>query len=238
MTPDSVLEYKKRAAEFAAAFVESGMSVGLGTGSTAIWATRQIGARIQGGSLRDLRCVATSKQTELEARSLAIPLFDNGDLPRALDITIDGADEVDPHFNVIKGGGGALLREKIVAQASHRLIIVVDSAKLSPALGTIHPLPVEVLPFGESWQEAFLESLGCKPVLRLSAGGAPLRTDQDNLIFDCPMGAILDPYGLARRIESRAGVVGHGLFLDLVTDVVSAGPDGVAHEQRTILEAL
>jgi ribose 5-phosphate isomerase A len=149
------------------------------------------------------------------------------DLPRALDVTIDGADEVDPQLNLIKGGGGALLREKLVAQATTREVIVVDESKLSPRLGTKHVLPVEVLPFGWRSQARFLESLGAKYVVRQRPDGRDYHTDQGNLILDCDFGQIADAEKLAIALEHRAGIVEHGLFLGLTHNVVVAGSDGV-----------
>src|SRR5262245_25529147 len=165
MTQDTHVGLKQAAAERAVDFVQSGMVVGLGTGSTAIFATRRIGALLRDGTLREITGFATSKATEDEARKLGIPLLGD-DLPRSIDLTIDGADEVDPSLNLIKGGGGALLREKIVAEASRREVIVVDESKLSPALGTRWALPIEVLPFGWRSQARFLEALGCQPTVR------------------------------------------------------------------------
>jgi ribose 5-phosphate isomerase A len=149
------------------------------------------------------------------------------ELPRELDLTIDGADEVDQSLNLIKGGGGALLREKIVAQASHRVIIVVDESKLSPSLGTKHPLPVEVLPFGWHSQLRFLQSLGGQVVVRYNQDSTPYRTDQGNLILDCDFGPIISPPDLAAQLSTRAGIVEHGLFLNLATEVIIGGRVGV-----------
>ena len=156
---DAAAGFKQQAGEQAASLVQSGMVVGLGTGSTAIHAIRRIAARLRGGDLDDVRAIATSLATEAAARALGIPMLTD-DIPREIDLTIDGADEVDPALNLIKGGGGALLREKIVAQASRREVIVVDESKLSPMLGTHWPLPVEVFEFGWRSQARFLESLG------------------------------------------------------------------------------
>ena len=142
---------------------------------------------------------------------------------------IDGADEVDPHLNLIKGGGGALLREKIVAQASWREIIVVDESKLSPALGTRWPVPVEVVPLGWRSQGAYLESLEAQPVLRRNSDGSPFKTDQGNLILDCRFDPIYQPAQLAARLSERAGIVEHGLFLGLATDVIVASDQGIRH---------
>ena len=164
MAQDPNAAPKQAAAERAVDFVQSGMIVGLGTGSTAIFATRRIGALLREGALRDITGFATSKQTDEEARKLGIPMLTD-DLPKAIDVTIDGADEVDPQLNLIKGGGGALLREKIVAEASAREIIVVDESKLSPVLGTRWPLPIEVMAFGWRSQARYLESLGGRVVV-------------------------------------------------------------------------
>jgi len=149
------------------------------------------------------------------------------DLPRPLDVTIDGADEVDPQLNLIKGGGGALLREKLVAQNSAREIIVVDESKLSPRLGTHHVLPVEVLPFGWRSPARYLESLGARYVVRQAADGQEYRTDQGNMILDCDFGPIADPAQLAAQLDRRAGIVEHGLFIGLADRVVVAGPGGI-----------
>jgi ribose 5-phosphate isomerase A len=151
------------------------------------------------------------------------------ELPRELDLTIDGADEVDTRLNLIKGGGGALLREKIVAQASHRVIIVVDESKRSPCLGTKHPLPVEVLPFGWHSQLRFLQSLGGQVVVRHNRDGTLYRSDQGNFILDCDFGPIPSPSDLAAQLNARAGIVEHGLFLNIATEVITGGRTGVEH---------
>jgi ribose 5-phosphate isomerase A len=202
MPQDTQAALKQAAAERAVDFVQSGMVVGLGTGSTAIFATRRIGALLREGRLRDVTGFPTSQATEDEARRLGIPLLGE-DLPRAIDLTIDGADEVDPSLNLIKGGGGALLREKIVAEASRREVIVVDESKLSPMLGTRWALPVEVIAFGWRSQARYLEALGCQPNVRSNGSGAPFRTDQGNLILDCVFGPIAQPQALAQRLAAR-----------------------------------
>jgi ribose 5-phosphate isomerase A len=217
---------KQQAAEAAVAEVESGMAVGLGTGSTAIFATRCIGERLRRGELRDLVGFATSEDTRREAEELGIPMLGE-ELGRALDVTIDGADEVDPQLNLIKGGGGAHLREKVVAQASVRELIVVDETKLSPRLGTRHALPVEVLEFGWASQARYLEALGATTTVRVGPDGQRFRTDQGNLILDCGFGPIEDPFALADQLGGRAGIVEHGLFLGLTSAVVVAGSTGV-----------
>lgn len=225
------LEYKRQAAEHAVTLVESGMVVGLGTGSTAIFATRRLGEMLRQGTLRDILGFATSRATWEEAQRVGIPLLAQ-EMPRALDLTIDGADEVDPQLNVIKGGGGALLREKIVAQASRRVVITVDESKLSPRLGTRHPVPVELLAFGWRSQARFLESLQAKISVRKNPDGSQFATDSGNMILDCDFGPIADPANLANRLSGRAGIVEHGLFLEMATDVIIAGPAGIEHRTR------
>jgi ribose 5-phosphate isomerase A len=222
---------KRLAAERAVALVEPGMVVGLGFGSTALWAVRRIGAALAAGELRDIVGVPCAEGTAALARELGIPLVGLGDVLQ-IDLTIDGADEVDPRMNLIKGGGGALLREKMVAQASRREAIVVDGSKLSPALGTSFRLPVEVVSFGLAATARFLESLGAMVALRPNHDGAPFRTDQGNFIFDCAFGPIADPEALAAALERRAGIVEHGLFLGLATDLFVADGEGVRHIGR------
>jgi ribose 5-phosphate isomerase A len=222
---------KKQAAERAVEFVESGMVVGLGSGSTTLYAVRRIGELLREGQLTDIVGVPTSEATDAEARRLGIPLTTLETSP-VIDLTIDGADEVAPNFDLIKGGGGALLREKIVAQASLREIIVVDESKLSPALGTKFPVPVEVIPFGWIPEGNYLASLGAEVKLRQLAGGEPFVTDQGNRILDARFGPIEKPTALAAKLVARAGIVEHGLFLGLATDVVVAGPDGVRSLER------
>jgi ribose 5-phosphate isomerase A len=204
MTQDPQVALKQAAAERAVEFVQSGMVVGLGTGSTAIFATRRIGALLRDGTLRDVSGFPTSKATADEARALGIPLLDD-DLPTSIDVTIDGADEVDPQLELIKGGGGALLREKIVAQASRREIIVVDESKLSPVLGTRWALPIQVIPFGWRSQARFIEGLGGRVVVRQDGHGAPFRTDRGSLILDCAFGPIAGCATGPRRPARRAG---------------------------------
>ena len=223
--PDPYAAYKQQAADLALEAVRSGMLVGLGSGSTAILAVRRLGEWLRAGQLHDILGVPTSLQVEQEAGRAGIPLTTLEQGTR-LDLTIDGADEVDPAFNLFKGGGGALLREKIVAQASRREIIVVDERKLVPALGAHFPVPVEVLPFGWGAQAAYLSSLGAIPSLRRNPDGSPYLTDQHNYILDCAFGPIPDPAGLARLLESRAGLLGHGLFIGLASEVIVAGPSG------------
>ena len=222
---------KQQAGEYAADLVESGMVIGLGTGSTAIFATRRIAQRLRSGDLRDIAAVPTSLATEAAAIELAIPLTTLAERPR-VDITIDGADEVDPDFNLIKGGGGAHLREKIVAQATERLVIVVDESKLSQQLGANWPVPVEVIPFNWESQAEYLRKLGGAPALRM-AGEKPFLTDQGNIILDCDFGPIAEAAALDARLNSRAGIVEHGLFIGMARDVVAAGAGGLRHLRQS-----
>lgn len=226
-----ISQLKRQAGEYAVKYIESGMVVGLGHGSTAVFAVRRIASLLRDGQLRDILGVPCSVLVEREARQLGIPLTTLDEHP-VVDLTIDGADEVDPQLNLIKGGGGALLREKIVAQASQREIIVVDDSKLSPALGTSWSVPVEVISFGLRSQVAYLESLGGCPVLRQSNDGTLFETDQGNVILDCHFGPISQPDHLAIRMNERAGIVEHGLFIDLATDVIVATSQGIRHLRR------
>ncbi|MDQ2804900.1 MAG: ribose 5-phosphate isomerase A [Pseudomonadota bacterium] len=182
---------------------------------------------MRAGDLRDVVAIATSRATDAAAQELGIPMLTD-DIPREIDITIDGADEVDPALDLIKGGGGALLREKVVAQASRREVIVVDESKLSPRLGTHWRLPVEVLEFGWRSQARFLETLGAVVTPREGDGG-PYRTDQGNIILDSLFGPIADPAALAGVLGARAGVVEHGLFIGIAHDLIVAGATGGRH---------
>jgi ribose 5-phosphate isomerase A len=228
---DEQMRYKQQAAERAVDYVESGMVIGLGTGSTAIFATRRIARLLRDGRLQGVTGFATSQAVWEEVQRLGIPMLAE-DLPCGIDLTIDGADEVDPDMNLIKGGGGALLREKIVAQASRREIIVVDESKLSSRLGSQRVLPVEVLAFGWRSQVRYLESLGARVHVRHNDNGVPFVTDSGNLIMDCDFGPIGDPIDLATHLSGRAGIVEHGLFLGLATDLIVAGREGVRHRTR------
>jgi ribose 5-phosphate isomerase A len=223
---------KQEAAEYAVQFVQSGMVVGLGTGSTAIFATRRIAKLLRDGILKNVVGFATSNFVWEQAQHLGIPLMDQA-MPSKIDVTIDGADEVDPKLNLIKGGGGALFREKIVAQASDREIIIVDDSKLSPCLGTKHTLPVEVSSFGWQSQLRFLESLGARATIRSTDDGSQFVTDSGNMILDCDFGPIADAADLAAKLGARAGIVEHGLFLGIASDVIVAGESGVRHLKHT-----
>jgi ribose 5-phosphate isomerase A len=222
---------KQKAAHRAVEFVESGMVLGLGTGSTTAFAVIRIAERLRFGDLKNIVGIPTSIRTEKLAGELDIPLCGLADQPE-IDVTIDGADEVDPDLNLIKGGGGALLREKVVAQASRRNIIIVDESKLSPQLGTRWALPVEVIPFAAKTEERFLQSLGAAVSLRTDENGSPFQTDQNNLILDTNFGKMADPTAIASRLNERAGIVEHGLFLGLTSDVIVAAEEDIRHLKR------
>jgi ribose 5-phosphate isomerase A len=224
-------EYKQRAAERAVELVKSGMVVGLGTGSTATFATQQIGRLLHDGRLTDIVGFATSKAVWEEAKRLGFSMMAE-EMPYAIDLTIDGADEADSDLNLIKGGGGALLREKIVAQASRRVVIVADDSKLSARLGARNPVPVEALTFGWRSQFRYLESLGARVAVRHGADGSHFVTDSGNMILDCSFGPIVNPAALATALSARAGIVEHGLFLGLATDLILAGREGIRHLTR------
>jgi len=231
-----ISDIKKKAAEYAVQFIEPGMIVGLGHGSTAIFAVRRLAVLLRNKELTDILAVPCSLHIEEEARQLGVPLT-TLDEHSHIDLTIDGADEVTEKLEVIKGGGGALLREKMVAQASHREIIVADYTKLTPVLGTNWPVPIEVIPFGWRFQVHYLESLGGNPVIRRDIRGNKFTTDQGNYILDCYFGPIQEPGKTAVMLSERAGIVEHGLFLGLATDVVIASEAGVRHikAQTTIV---
>ncbi len=224
-------ELKRRAAEAAVEQVRSGMVLGLGSGSTAAYALQRIAEQLHAGKIADVCGVPSSIQTENLARQLGIPLTGLDRHP-LLDLTIDGADEVDPHLNMIKGGGGALLREKVLAQASRRTLYIVDFSKLSPRLGRRHVLPVEVIDFAAKCIEDYLVELGAKVAQRPAADGKAFRTDQDNVILDADFGPIENAPALAARLADRAGIVAHGLFLALADEVIVAEGDSVKHLRR------
>jgi len=230
---DDVTSFKSMAAYHAVDFVKSGMIIGLGHGSTAIFALRRISYLLSTGVLKDILGVPCSQQVENEAIKLGMELTTLEEHSR-LDLAIDGADEVDPDLNLIKGRGGALLREKIVAQASLREIIVVDESKLSPALGTHSLIPLEIVPFGLKTQKDYLEKLGAQVGIRKSDNGDFFKTDQGNFIFDCKFGPIKDPCRLSAVLCERAGVVEHGLFIGMATDIMVAGPGGLRHLKKSI----
>jgi ribose 5-phosphate isomerase A len=227
-------EGAKRAAAEAAVdrFVRSGMTLGLGTGSTAVWAVRRIGALLATGELRDVAGVPTSELTAQHATEAGVPLT-SLDLHPHLAVTIDGADEVSPALDLVKGGGGAHLREKIIAQASEQLVIVVDEPKLVPAIGSTRGIPIEVVRMALRTEREFLESLGATVTERRAPdGSAPFVTDQGNRILDAFFGPIADPAGLVRTLEARAGIMAIGLFVGFNPVVLVASADGVRELSR------
>jgi len=223
---NQVQEFKTEAAKEAVTHLKSGMIIGLGTGSTATIAIKIISQVLQAEALDDIYGIPSSVKTARLAQELGIPLTNLEEHPE-IDITIDGADEVDPELNLIKGGGGALLKEKILAQASKEVIIVVDDSKLSPKLGTKWAVPVEVLPFAWKTESFFLESLGATAALRKLSDDTLYKTDQGNLIIDANFGEIHKPIALAQKLQERAGIIEHGLFIGLASMVISAGDKGI-----------
>jgi ribose 5-phosphate isomerase A len=226
----SMDELKRQAAERAVEHVRSGMVVGLGTGSTAVHAVRRIGALLAGRQLQRIVGIPTSEETAREAERHGVPLGALDDHP-LIDITIDGADEIDPQLNLIKGLGGALLREKIVAAASRRLIIVADESKRVEQLGTRAPVPVEVVPFARRPTGDYLTSLGARVVERQREGRLFI-TDEGNIILDCHFPGLGNPQELAQLIRAQPGVVEHGLFLGMATEAVVAGARGIVVIER------
>ncbi|MEN2786185.1 ribose-5-phosphate isomerase RpiA [Sphingomonas qilianensis] len=220
---------KQRAALRAAAEVADGMLLGLGTGSTATYAIREIARRMREEGLR-LTAIATSSATGALAVSLGIPLRSMGEIDQ-LDLVIDGADEIDPALRAIKGGGGALFREKIAAAAAVRMIVIGDSSKPVETLGRFK-LPVEVHPFALRSVQHQLEALGAPIALRSRADGAPFATDQQANIFDVAFDRIDDAGALARMLEAMPGVLAHGLFIDLVDTAIIGTEDGVSITNR------
>ncbi|MCQ2056555.1 MAG: ribose-5-phosphate isomerase RpiA [archaeon] len=217
------VDLKKMVAEKAVDdYIEKDMNVGLGTGSTVYYAIKKIGELVAGGYR--LTCVATSVQSEELAKKCGVAVVDLNEID-SIDVTIDGADEVDNNMNLIKGLGGALLREKIVAAASMKEVIVVDESKRVSVLGTKTSLPVEVIKFGHLKTKYALELQGCRATLRMGDGG-PFETDSGNYIYDCRFNSIDNPFFLESRIDVIPGVVENGLFLNTATTVLIASGTG------------
>jgi len=216
---------KEVAARASLRFVREGNIVGLGTGSTAAHAVRLLGERVRAGL--KIRGIPTSTATRDLALAAGIPLTTLDEFQQ-IDVTIDGADEFDPQLNLIKGGGGALLREKIIASASKQLVVIADSSKQVAILGKF-PLPVEVIAFAEALVAKKIAALGAKVQRRQFADGKPFMTDEGHHILDCHFGQIPDPPALARTLESMPGVVEHGLFIAMASLVLIAKGDEV-HE--------
>jgi len=232
ITPPSPDDLKRAAARVALQSVRSGMLLGLGTGSTVRHLVDLLGEALAAGDLTDIVGVPTSVRTAGQARSVGIPLIDLGERG-TLDLTIDGADEIDPDLDLIKGLGAALLREKMVAQASRRLIIISDDTKLVSRLGEKAPLPVEVVEWALDAQTAFLESTGARVTLRLGPDEEPVRSDNGNVFLDCSYeGGLPDPPALERTLLYRAGIVETGLFLGMADEAVIASADGVRTLER------
>lgn len=225
-------EMKRRAAVRAAEWIQDDMVVGLGTGSTVRHLLDEIARRRSAGEWGRIIGIPTSEDTARKARDLGIPLGTLDDHPE-IDLTVDGADEVDPALDLIKGLGGALMREKIVAAASREVVIVVDRSKRVQQLGTRAPLPVEVEPFGASLHESFFRALGAEPALRPASDGQPYRTDGGNLIWDCRFKSGIGNAGeLQQRLNARPGILESGLFVGLATRVVVAGDRDVEVLER------
>ncbi|MET0645869.1 MAG: ribose-5-phosphate isomerase RpiA [Pyrinomonadaceae bacterium] len=219
------MDAKQRAGFKAAEFVEDGMRVGLGTGTTAYWLVERLGERVRVEGLR-VRCVPTSRRTEEQARALGIPLVTLGEAGE-LDIAIDGADEIGPSLALIKGGGGALLREKLVASAARRFVVIADRSKQVEMLGRF-PLPVEVVQFGwELTARGVGVVTGVEPALRRDANGEPFVTDNGNYILDCRCVEIPDPARTERELKSLVGVVESGLFVGMADSAVLADEEGL-----------
>ena len=247
---------KKLAAEKAVEEIKDGMVIGLGTGSTFHFALQKIAEKIKTGELKNIICVASSKQTQEKAAGLGVPLTSLNELyqsyrlsfvsdlkikhsstlnspfpirnsPLLIDLTIDGADEVDSDLNLIKGGGGALLREKIVVQASKNFFVIVDESKLSKKLGMNFTIPIEVLQFALEAEKKFLESHGAVVSIRKNSNAEQLITDEGNFILDARVNAVENVDEFASILEQRAGIVEHGLFRNkMVTKVICAMKDG------------
>jgi ribose 5-phosphate isomerase A len=220
---------KLEAAQLALDLVEPGMAVGLGSGSTATMWIKLLGEKVRDGRLK-IRAIASSEDSEKLGQSYGIP-FTSFEETKQLDLTVDGADEVAPGLALIKGGGGKLLREKIVASASKRFVVVVDESKIVEKLGKF-PLPVEVIQMAEPLVSAELQSLGFTPTIRLNKDGSQYITDEGNLILDCSGMLIDDPAAMAAKLDSMVGVVEHGLFLGMAERVLIAGEGGVTERTR------
>lgn len=216
-------EQKQLAAKKATEFVKDGMKLGLGTGSTVKFFVDELAKKIAAENLQ-LTCVTTSSRTKHQAESLGIEIVDLNEVD-FLDLTIDGADEIDQNYQGIKGGGGALTMEKIVATASDKVLWIVDESKMVKTLGKF-PLPVEVLDYGLTQEKNRLEKLEYDPIIRRNDVDEPYRTHFNNLILDLHLGAIPDPHSLADQLDHQVGLVEHGLFLDMVNTVIIGTPEG------------
>jgi ribose 5-phosphate isomerase A len=221
-------EEKQAAARASLRFVRDGRVVGLGSGSTATYAIQYIGERVKQGL--EIRAIASSVRSRDLADSLGIPLTTLDESPQ-IDVYIDGADEFDPQLRLIKGGGGALLREKILASAAAQFVVIADSSKQVQVLGTF-PLPVEIVPFAQPVVSRTIERLGARVTLRKYAYGNPYTTDEGHQILDCRFGEIADPARLAGQLKEIPGIVEHGLFIDMAAVVLVANGERVTELRR------
>jgi len=227
------MNFKQQAAQKALDKVLSGMTLGLGTGSTTAFFVDLLGESLKSGKLRDIVGVPTSEATAARAKALNIPLTTLSQQP-VLDLAVDGADEVDPDLNLIKGLGRALLREKVVEVHARQFVVIVDESKLVKRLGLKGKMPVELVPFEAEAQINWLNTLGCKAEMWLEENGKPVVTDNGNYLALCHFEqGIPDVYDLAAKLEKRPGIVEHGLFLDMASQVIVAGDQGIRILERT-----
>ena len=225
------MELKQQSAAAALHFIHSGMTLGLGTGSTIAFFIDLLGQRLQAGEFSDVSVVPTSEDTAHKASTLGIPLTTLADHP-ALDLAVDGADEVDPKLNLIKGLGKALLREKVVEVHARRFIVIVDESKLVKRLGR-GPLPVEIVQFEAAAHVAWLQTLGCRAELWRDEHGSPYITDNGNYLARCWFtDGIADAEALASCLAERPGIIEHGLFLNMASTVIVAGTEGIRQLER------
>jgi ribose 5-phosphate isomerase A len=231
------MNLKQQAANYAMSFVKSGMVLGLGTGSTTKYFIEKLGEKLNSGELHDIAGVPTSKGVAKLARMQGIPLVSlagvsPGNAIPTLDLAVDGADEIDPNLNLIKGLGRALLREKIIESHANIFLVIADESKLVTRLGQ-GPLPIEIVPYEAEVHIRWLNSLGCRAEVWLEEGGEPIITDNGNYLVRCwYTDGISDPYKLARDLADRPGVVEHGLFLDMADLAIVAGLEGVQLKER------
>ena len=226
------MNLKEKAAKKALSFVKNGMTLGLGTGSTTAYFVDMLGEKLKSGELSNIRGVPTSKATDEQARKWGIPIVTLGEYPK-LDLAVDGADEVDPALNLIKGLGRALLREEIVEVHAEKFIVIIDESKMVARLGPRDALPIEILPFEAEAHIHWLNTLGCRAKLWLEDNGSPVVTDNGNYLVKCWFEeGIPDAYSLAQALSTRPGIVEHGLFLDMATEIIIAKEDGVELMKR------
>lgn len=219
--------FRQEAGKYALRFVQNGMILGIGTGRTTGFFIDQLGEKFQTGELKEIRAVPTSEESAMKLKVFGIPIVSLAEFP-VLDLAVDGADEVDPNLDLIKGLGKALLREKVVEIHAKQFVVVVDESKIVPCLGYSCPLPVEILPFEARRHVKWLETLGCRAELWLEADGSPTITDNGNFLARCWFdGGIPDPGELNRILNDRPGILEHGLFLQMATRVIVAGETGI-----------